>query len=81
MELGDVKADYIVHTSGAADYIKGRLIYRDSSVRIVKSGSQEVLASFIVHYGRVNQEIFEALKALNIPVTPHFLTVDVKSKQ
>ena len=81
IELGDVKADYIVFTSGSVDYIKGRIVYWESSVRIVKSGSQEVLSSFMVHYGRINHEIYNALKALGIPTTPHFLTVDVKSKE
>ena len=80
IEMEDIKADYIVYTSGSVDYRQGRAILYESNVRIVKKGSQEVLSSFMVHYRRINQEIYDALQALGVPVTPNFLTVDVKSK-
>ena len=79
IEIEDIKADYIVYTSGSVDYRQGRAILYESNVRIVKKGSQEVLSSFMVHYRRINQEIYDALRALGVPVTPNFLTEDTKS--
>lgn len=72
IEIEDVKADYIVYTSGSVNYINGRVILYEGNVRIIKKGSQEVLSSFMVHYGRINQEVYDALHALGVSVTPNF---------